>query len=174
MGSTVTTNTTSTALPTLNSANPAQVQSSGNEEMRYHGTELVMLYDYKVRSNFDQVVQSMKWEPVADFVSVFQAQASDDLSVRRGDWIYADLNNQSIDGWLWAYAPKTRKYGFIPKAYARPPAMTSLWSKFLCQYLVLKNSENTLRFYAMTFIQYYCWYFTEVKDSLMPFTSVGN
>jgi hypothetical protein len=55
-----------------------------------------------------------------------QAQAPDDLSVRRGDWIYADLNNQTVDGWLWAYAPKTRKYGFIPKAYARPPAMTSL------------------------------------------------
>jgi hypothetical protein len=61
------------------------------------------------------------------FLFVFsQAQAPDDLSVRRGDWIYADLNNQTVDGWLWAYAPKTRKYGFIPKAYARPPAMTSL------------------------------------------------
>jgi hypothetical protein len=55
-----------------------------------------------------------------------QAQAPDDLSVRRGDWIYADLNNQTVEGWLWAYSPKTRKYGFIPKAYARPPAMTSL------------------------------------------------
>ncbi|XP_055387057.1 SH3 domain-containing protein Dlish isoform X2 [Condylostylus longicornis] len=65
------------------------------------GQQMVMLYDYK-------------------------AQAPDDLSVRRGDWIYADLNNQTVDGWLWAYAPKTRKYGFIPKAYARPPAMTSL------------------------------------------------
>lgn len=67
----------------------------------YNGTELVMLYDYK-------------------------AQAPDDLTVKRGDWIYADLNNQTVDGWLWCYAPKTRKYGFIPKAYARPPAMTSL------------------------------------------------
>lgn len=56
----------------------------------------------------------------------FQAQAPDDLSVRRGDWVYADLSNQTIDGWLWCYAPKLRKYGFIPKAYARPPAMTSL------------------------------------------------
>lgn len=67
----------------------------------YNGTELVMLYDYK-------------------------AQAPDDLSVRRGDWVYADLNNQTVDGWLWTYAPKTRKYGFIPRAYAKPPAMTSL------------------------------------------------
>ncbi|XP_046809660.1 SH3 domain-containing protein Dlish isoform X2 [Lucilia cuprina] len=80
-----------------NSQNSAQIPA---DDLRY-GTELVMLYDYK-------------------------AQAPDDLSVRRGDWIYADLNNQTVDGWLWAYAPKTRKYGFIPKAYARPPAMTSL------------------------------------------------
>lgn len=75
--------------------------SAAGDDLRYHGTELVMLYDYK-------------------------AQAPDDLSVRRGDWIYADLNKQPVDGWLWVYAPKTRKNGFIPKAYARPPAMTSL------------------------------------------------
>ncbi|XP_075165575.1 dachs ligand with SH3s [Haematobia irritans] len=80
-----------------NTQTAAQIQA---DDVRY-GTELVMLYDYK-------------------------AQAPDDLSVRRGDWIYADLNNQTVDGWLWSYAPKTRKYGFIPKAYARPPAMTSL------------------------------------------------
>ncbi|CAL7949351.1 unnamed protein product [Xylocopa violacea] len=79
------------------------VQQKGIRDFRdeTNGTELVVLYDYK-------------------------AQAPDDLSVRRADWIYADLGNQTVDGWLWAYAPKTRKYGFIPKAYARPPAMTSL------------------------------------------------
>ncbi|XP_030746797.1 SH3 domain-containing protein Dlish [Sitophilus oryzae] len=84
-----------------NQNNIHTLTSSSADDLRYHGTELVMLYDYK-------------------------AQAPDDLTVRRGDWIYADLNNQTVDGWLWAYAPKTRKYGFIPKAYARPPAMTSL------------------------------------------------
>lgn len=65
-------------------------------------------------------------EHFINFISTFQAQAPDDLSVRRGEWIYADLNNQSIGGWLWVFAPKTRKYGFIPKAYARPPHQTSL------------------------------------------------
>lgn len=84
-----------------NQNNSHALTTSSADDLRYHGTELVMLYDYK-------------------------AQAPDDLTVRRGDWIYADLNNQTVDGWLWAYAPKTRKYGFIPKAYARPPAMTSL------------------------------------------------
>ncbi|XP_069953650.1 SH3 domain-containing protein Dlish isoform X3 [Cherax quadricarinatus] len=82
-------------------ASQHHINPGNSDDLRFHGSELVMLYDYK-------------------------AQAPDDLSVRRGDWIYADLNNQTVDGWLWAYAPKTRKYGFIPKAYARPPAMTSL------------------------------------------------
>ena len=58
------------------------------------GTELIMLYAYK-------------------------AQAPDELTVQKGDWIFADLNNQSVQGWLWAHDPKTRKFGFIPKAYAR-------------------------------------------------------
>ncbi|KAI1294992.1 hypothetical protein HDE_06029 [Halotydeus destructor] len=73
--------------------------NSATGRLFHGGTELVMLYDYK-------------------------AQAPDDLSVRRGDWVYVDLGNQTVDGWLWAYAPKLRKWGFIPKAYARPPAMT--------------------------------------------------
>uniref|UniRef100_A0A2R5LL15 Putative sorbin and sh3 domain-containing protein n=1 Tax=Ornithodoros turicata TaxID=34597 RepID=A0A2R5LL15_9ACAR len=81
----------------MSNANNAPV----TEELRFRGSELVMLYDYK-------------------------AQAPDDLSVRRGDWVYADLSTQTVEGWLWAYAPKVHKYGFIPKAYARPPAMTSL------------------------------------------------
>ena len=74
---------------------------------------------------YKEIVTKIKYFVVSK-IFYFQAQAPDDLSVRRGDWVYADLNNQTVDGWLWAYAPKTRKYGFIPKAYARPPAMTSL------------------------------------------------
>lgn len=85
-----TTNSASTAF--LNNNQPQIPQ----DDLRYHGTELVMLYDYK-------------------------AQAPDDLSVRRGEIIYADLNNQTVDGWLWCYAPKASKkcgkYGFIPKSY---------------------------------------------------------
>ncbi|KAK2715461.1 SH3 domain-containing protein Dlish-like [Artemia franciscana] len=86
-----------------NPQNPAphQMSQQQQDDPRCSGTELIMLYDYK-------------------------AQASDDLSLRRGDWVYADLSNQTMDGWLWAYSPKLRKSGFIPKAYARPPAMTSL------------------------------------------------
>jgi hypothetical protein len=81
------------------SQEPAQMLTNAHDDSRYHGTELVMLYDYK-------------------------AQAPDDLSVRRGELIYADLNNQTVCGWIWAYAPKAQKkcgkYGFIPKAYTQP------------------------------------------------------
>jgi hypothetical protein len=88
---------------TLNNPNNLQqcqpqlpCELSSQDDLRYHGTELVMLYDYK-------------------------AQAPDDLSARRGEIIYADLNNQTVEGWLWAYAPKASKkcgrYGFIPKSY---------------------------------------------------------
>ncbi|XP_043525890.1 SH3 domain-containing protein Dlish [Frieseomelitta varia] len=112
---TTTTTTTTTTVATTSTEThglgKGNNNMTGNESLQQkglrdfrdetNGTELVVLYDYK-------------------------AQAPDDLSVRRADWIYADLGNQTVDGWLWAYAPKTRKYGFIPKAYARPPAMTSL------------------------------------------------
>lgn len=75
---------------------PLPCELSSQDDLRYHGTELVMLYDYK-------------------------AQAPDDLSARRGEIIYADLSNQTVEGWLWAFAPKASKkcgrYGFIPKSY---------------------------------------------------------
>lgn len=81
---------------------PTQICNETGDDARFQGTELVMLvtlYDYK-------------------------AQAPDDLSVRRGEIIYADLSNQTVDGWIWAYAPKTNKkcgkYGFIPKTYLQP------------------------------------------------------
>ena len=67
----------------------------------YRGIELVMLYDYK-------------------------AQVPDDLTIRRGEWIYADLTNQTVEGWLWAYSPNHRRYGFVPKAWASTPSMSAI------------------------------------------------
>ncbi|CAH0713688.1 unnamed protein product, partial [Brenthis ino] len=84
--------------PNMNMSNMA---GAPDGDARYHGTELVMLYDYK-------------------------AQAPDDLSVKRGEWVYADLTQQTVEGWLWAHAPKSRRSGFIPTAYARAPHTTSL------------------------------------------------
>ncbi|XP_049879143.1 SH3 domain-containing protein Dlish [Pectinophora gossypiella] len=86
---------------TLLSNNTTLNTTPTDNDGRYHGTELVMLYDYK-------------------------AQAPDDLSVKRGEWVYADLTQQTVEGWLWAHAPKSRRSGFIPTAYARAPHTTSL------------------------------------------------
>lgn len=56
----------------------------------------------------------------------FEAQAPDDLSVRRGEWVMTRRADQQVDGWLWVYSPRSSRSGYIPKAYARPPAITSL------------------------------------------------
>nr|CAD7424929.1 unnamed protein product [Timema monikensis] len=107
------------------STNAHLLTSPSNDDLRYHGTELVMLYDYKPTIKTYQLNGCrLLAKIVSSFVEV--VSTTNPSAVKRGDWIYADLNNQTVDGWLWAYAPKTRKYGFIPKAYARPPAMTSL------------------------------------------------
>lgn len=89
--------TAATTVATPATAVPANTTMTNDtqQQQNQQGTELIILYDFK-------------------------AQAPDDLSVKRGDWIYADMSNQTVDGWLWCYSPKTRKYGFIPKAYARP------------------------------------------------------
>jgi hypothetical protein len=87
--------------PTQQQQEPAQqmLASVHVDDSRY-GTELVMLYDYK-------------------------AQAPDDLSVRRGELVYADLSAQTVDGWIWAWKAQKKcggkaAYGFIPKAYTQP------------------------------------------------------
>ena len=37
------------AMSNLNNSNNMPTSPTGSDDMRYHGTELVMLYDYKVR-----------------------------------------------------------------------------------------------------------------------------
>lgn len=69
-----------------------QALQQPQEQQQFNGTELVMLYSY-------------------------QAQAPDNLTLERGDLLYTDLSNQSVEGWLWSYAPTARKFGFVPRAY---------------------------------------------------------
>merc|ERR1719490_594989 len=52
------------------------VQQPMQPQQQFNGTELVMLYSY-------------------------QAQAPDNLTLERGDVLYTDLSNQSVEGWLW-------------------------------------------------------------------------
>lgn len=81
---------------------PVYSSTEATDSSGFHGTELVILHDYK-------------------------AQTAEELNVGRGDFILADLRNQEVDGgWLWAFAPSRGKFGFIPKSFARPPTMTSI------------------------------------------------
>ena len=43
------------AMSNLNNSNNMPTSPTGSDDMRYHGTELVMLYDYKVRLSTHKV-----------------------------------------------------------------------------------------------------------------------
>ena len=65
----------------------------------------------------------------------YNATAPDDLSITRGEWLYADLQDQVDDSWLWAYSPGTKRYGYVPRAYAKPPNTNGLIANPLDPYL---------------------------------------
>lgn len=50
----------------------------------------------------------------------------DELTVYKGDWIYADMKCRNGRGWVWAYSPASKNQGFVPKSCLRPPATTPL------------------------------------------------
>ena len=54
------------------------------------------------------------------------ARAPDDLTVCRGDWVYADLDSrvQTDPDWLWAFLPGPDKWGYMPRNFARRPTAT--------------------------------------------------
>ncbi|RDD46879.1 SH3 and PX domain-containing protein 2B [Trichoplax sp. H2] len=70
--------------------------STDSTVIKQQGTRLVVLFDY-------------------------QARTIDDLDVRRGEIVYAELDDQNDESWIWAYAPTSNKQGFIPRSFARPP-----------------------------------------------------
>lgn len=50
----------------------------------------------------------------------------DELTVNKGDWIYADMKLKDGRGWIWAYSPSNKAQGFVPRSCVRPPATTPL------------------------------------------------
>ena len=54
------------------------------------------------------------------------AHKGDELTVYKGDWVYADMKSRDVRGWIWAFSPSTEKQGFVPKYCLRPPATTPL------------------------------------------------
>ncbi|XP_048577723.1 SH3 domain-containing protein Dlish-like [Nematostella vectensis] len=56
----------------------------------------------------------------------YTAQQDNELTVFKGDWVYADMQQRDARGWIWAYSPASHKQGYVPRACLRPPATTPL------------------------------------------------
>lgn len=56
----------------------------------------------------------------------YLARRMDELTVNKGDWIYADMKIKDARGWIWAYSPSNKLQGYVPKSCVRPPATTPL------------------------------------------------
>ena len=57
----------------------------------------------------------------------FQGKAFDDLPVRPGEYVYANLKDQIVPGFIWAYSPSSKKSGFIPEDHVKEPVVTDIW-----------------------------------------------
>lgn len=81
------------------------VTSTGSSEKKYKltGTKLIALRHY-------------------------EGSASDDLKVRPGEYVYANLKDQIVPNWVWAYSPYRKRSGFIPEEFLREPVVTEIWS----------------------------------------------
>ena len=56
----------------------------------------------------------------------FESKSFDDLTVQPGEYVYANLKDQLIPGWIWAYSPKSHKSGFIPEDRVKEPVVTDI------------------------------------------------
>ena len=56
----------------------------------------------------------------------FQGSAFDDLTVRPGEYVYANLKDQIVPGWIWAYSTSSKRSGFIPEECVREPVVTDI------------------------------------------------
>ena len=59
-------------------------------------------------------------------IDTFVGRRVDELTVNKGDWIYADMKLKDSRGWVWAYSPSNKTQGFVPRSCVRPPATTPL------------------------------------------------
>ena len=80
-----------------------EVTSSASSEKTYilKGTRLIVLYS-------------------------FESKAFDDLTVRPGEYVYANLKDQIVPDWIWAYSPHRKKSGFIPEDHVKEPVVTDI------------------------------------------------
>lgn len=78
----------------------------------------------------------------------FQGKAFDDLPVRPGEYVYANLKDQIVPGFIWAYSPNTKKSGFIPEDHVKEPVVTDIWKMIKGSYsLVIQIILELLTFW---------------------------
>ena len=61
-----------------------------------------------------------------EFVSQFdyKATARTALPLQRGEVIHVSMDNQTDKNWYWAYSPKLRRHGYVPRNYVQVPQVT--------------------------------------------------
>lgn len=59
-------------------------------------------------------------------IDTYIGKKVDELTVHKGDWIYADMKLKDSRGWIWAYSPANKLQGYVPRSCVRPPATTPL------------------------------------------------
>lgn len=56
----------------------------------------------------------------------FEGIAFDDLNVLAGEYVYANIKDQIVPHWIWAYSPYRKRSGFIPEDYLKEPVITDI------------------------------------------------
>ena len=82
-------------------------------------------------SSFDWPYNSAKDNPVTNGNHIklqcqfdYTARVPDDLSVMKGEVLYADLKDQPAHDWLWAYSMVAKRFGYIPRSFAQSTSET--------------------------------------------------
>lgn len=75
----------------------------------------------------------------------FQGKAFDDLPVRPGEYVFANLKDQIVPGFIWAYSPNTKKSGFIPEDHVKEPVVTDIWKMIEGSYSLVSPCHQRKR-----------------------------
>lgn len=106
---------------TANEMRPLDVTRNPNGNIRTSDFESAV--QFRPRRNTNELLLYGQELVCTD---TFVSQKSEELTVYKGDWIYADMKHKDGRGYIWAYSPSAKHQGFVPKACLRPPATTPL------------------------------------------------
>lgn len=80
------------------------------------------------KANTDQWFKSslLDVRGITEFVSQcdYEPEADNELPMKHGEIFHVGLDGQDSDQWYWAYSPRLRKYGFVPRDNVKIPMVT--------------------------------------------------